>query len=89
MNDTEKQKIREEWNETQFTNNIWANKDVVDVEQDNICDYWLSILDKTIKSKLEAVEDIAYKVCNGDDDCIDNFTELWQEIKAELLNKHK
>jgi hypothetical protein len=56
---------------------------------DRVNEVWFNIIDKTIKSKLEALEDIAYKVCNGDDDCIDNFTELWQEIKAELLNKHK
>jgi hypothetical protein len=90
MNDTEKQKIREEWNETQFTNNIWANKDVVDVEQDNICDYWLSILDKTIKSKLEAVE--------GEINHIAHFSKLagsrydgYVDCKEvlEIINKHK
>lgn len=85
MNDTEKQKIRSEFGKFCNTDNFSAPP----YETDTIADYWLSILDKTIKSKLEAVEGIAYKVCDGDDDCIDNFTELWQEIKAELLNKHK
>ncbi len=52
MNDTEKQKIRSEFGKFCNTDNFSAPP----YETDTIADYWLSILDKTIKSKLEAVE---------------------------------
>ncbi len=51
-----------------------------------------SFISKTLLSERTAlvseIEETAQKVCNGDDDCIDNFTELWQEIKTNL-NKTK
>jgi hypothetical protein len=57
MNDTEKQKIRNDWHEKakEITQLVFSNP-TQDIEP-IISDYWLSILDKTIKSKLEAVEE--------------------------------
>ena len=104
MNDTEKQKIRSEFeeefpflNSIKFTPNREEDYDKTKVLMelynkvgDKITDYWLSILNKTIKSKLEAVEGDVKKVKQlvqketGSfkyDDCYDDC--------IKIINKHK
>lgn len=49
----------------------------------DMCEYWHK---KGKKEMLEMVEQKAVKICNGDDDCIDNFTEIWEEIKKEITS---
>lgn len=87
--DTEKQKIREEYYS-------WFKDDTEYTANDKeIADYWLQILDKVIKSKLEAVEEE-----------IEELGDLWKldksiseqgggypvKVTADILNiinKHK
>lgn len=84
MNDTEKQKISNEFEKWYF-----ENLDNLTVYEHT--DYWLSILDKTIKSKLEAVEGAVKEVSLGE---IPNYEEVgshfgYDEDIIEIINKHK
>ena len=96
MNDTEKQKIREEFYE-------FANPRVKGAEgisqfypkkyNKEISDYWLSILDKTIKSKLEAVKGAIENHPNPyrTAESINDF-QIYVKAKndcIEIINKHK
>ena len=55
ITDTEKQKIREEYL-SKYYDNEFDSGALEMPDPDLQADYWLSILDKTIKSKLESVE---------------------------------
>lgn len=41
---SKEQDLKNEWNETDFADNIWKDKNLVDVEHDRIFDWWLSKL---------------------------------------------
>jgi hypothetical protein len=101
VTDTEKQKIREEWEKKLYTKDgntqtLWLPN------ADDIADYWLSIIDKTIKSKLEAVEGALDRHCNwtptegyGSEEEKGYQKGLIAEAKLlrseilEIINKHK
>jgi hypothetical protein len=98
MNDTEKQKIRVDF--ILFIDDMVAKETKLDIN--NICDYWLSIIDKTIKSKLEAVEGALDRHCNwtptegyGSEEEKGYQKGLIAEAKLlrseilEIINKHK
>jgi hypothetical protein len=97
MTQEEKQKIREEFEEKygDFIKIIsvgqYNEKDVnigfLPAKQ-VIADYWLSILDKAIKDKLEAVEEDCKKAIEYPDGKMDGAWVYIGKIK-DIINKHK
>ena len=81
MNDTEKQKIKEDF-EKEFEDTHYRGA----VTRGAMSDYWLSILDKTIKSKLEAVEGAVKEIQNKD--ILAGRYNACNEV-LEIINKHK
>ena len=98
MNDTEKQKIREEF-EKEFNSLYGVNVSVVNSEPvlignppvADILSFIYSILDKTIKSKLEAMEGIIQKEREtwARESIGAKAVESVQNAVSEIINKHK
>jgi len=89
LTDIEKQKIREEFKKKEFRQFDTYNNEYKELDcEDEIADYWLSILDKTIKSKLEAVKRDLIEQAEPYDDAKWHNKLSIETIKT-IINKHK